>query len=106
MPNYMNDSTILVCGATGRQGGAVARELVRAGFSVRAMTRRPDSLSAKALRGLGAQVVVADLDDVTSIESVLKGVTGIFSVQNFWEKGVGFEGEIRQAATLVGAAER
>ena len=48
---------ILVTGATGQQGGAVARELLARGHKVRAMTRNPDGPKAKALADLGATVV-------------------------------------------------
>ena len=40
---------VLVTGATGSQGGAVARELLAQGFPVRALTRHPESEKAKAL---------------------------------------------------------
>ena len=35
--------TILVSGATGNQGGAVTRELLKRGYHVRGLTRNPDS---------------------------------------------------------------
>lgn len=82
---------ILVTGATGQQGGAVARELLARGHKVRAMTRKPDAEPAKALRSLGAEVVVGDLDDPASLERVLEGAWGVFAVQNTWEAGVARE---------------
>jgi uncharacterized protein YbjT (DUF2867 family) len=55
---------ILVTGATGLQGGAVARHLLRLGKpEVRCLTRRPDSEAAKTFKQLGAEVVKADLDE-------------------------------------------
>jgi uncharacterized protein YbjT (DUF2867 family) len=80
--------TILITGATGKQGGAVAAELAGAGFSVRAMTRNPDSAAARALAARGVAVVRGDLDDEASIGSALEGVWGAFAVQNTWEAGV------------------
>ena len=52
-------STIVVAGATGRQGGAVARALLEAGWGVRALTRSPDSQAARELAATGAEVVHA-----------------------------------------------
>ena len=40
---------VLVVGATGRQGGAVARSLLNRGFRVRALTRDPQKPAAQAL---------------------------------------------------------
>lgn len=79
---------ILVTGATGQQGGAVARELLSNGYRVRAMTRKPQGEKAKALATLGAEVVQGDLDDPKSLERVLEGVWGVFALQNTWEAGI------------------
>lgn len=79
---------ILITGATGKQGGEVARALLANGWPVRAMTRNPDSEPARALSKLGAQVVMGDLDDAASLERALAGVWGVYAVQNTWEAGV------------------
>ena len=94
---------ILVSGATGQQGGAVARSLLGRGFGVRALTRNPEKPEARELASLGAKVASGDLEDRSSIERVLEGVHGIFSVQNFWEAG--YEGEVRQGTQLADAAK-
>ena len=94
---------ILVSGATGQQGGAVARSLLERGFGVRALTRNPDKPEAKELADLGAEVVSGDLEDRSSIERVLEGVQRVFSVQQFLESGV--EGEVRQGVQLADAAK-
>jgi len=88
-----NDRNILVTGATGRQGGAVARELLAKGYRVRAMTRKPDGENARALAQLGAEVIRGDFDDDTSLAQAVKGVWGAFAVQNTWEAGVEREEE-------------
>ncbi|WP_284453811.1 NmrA family NAD(P)-binding protein [Streptomyces sp. MRC013] len=62
-------SVVAVAGATGAQGGAAARSLLRRGFQVRAPTRSPGSAAAQALRGLGAEVHAADFDDGGSLEA-------------------------------------
>jgi uncharacterized protein YbjT (DUF2867 family) len=94
---------ILVTGATGNQGGAVALHLLQRGFRVRTLTRDPEKPTAKALVLQGAEVVQGNLDDRASIEQALEGVYGVFSVQNFFEAG--YEGEIRQGITLADAAK-
>ena len=82
---------ILVTGATGQQGGGVARELLAHGHKVRAMTRKPNSDSAKALAALGAEIVQGDLDNSPSLQRAVQGVWGLFAVQNTWEAGVARE---------------
>jgi uncharacterized protein YbjT (DUF2867 family) len=94
---------ILVSGATGQQGGSVARNLLERGFAVRALTRDTEKAAAKELVDLGAEVVSGDLEDRASIERVLAGVYGVFSVQQFWEVGV--EGEVGQGILLADAAK-
>jgi len=85
--------TILVTGATGRQGGALARELLDAGHQVTAMTRRPDSEPARALAARGAAVIRGDLDDDAALRRALHGVFAVFGLQNTWETGVEREEE-------------
>ena len=94
---------ILVTGATGNQGNAVARELLSKGHKVRALTRKPEGEAAKELAALGAEVVKGDFDDVASLEAALEGAWGVFSVQNTWEGGV--EKEIEQGVRLAELAK-
>lgn len=90
----MGNKTVLITGATGKQGGAVAHELLRAGgFNIRALTRKPDSDAAKALAKAGAEIVTGDLDDAASLAKALDGVWGVWAVQNTWEAGVEKEEE-------------
>ncbi|CAN5272457.1 NmrA/HSCARG family protein [soil metagenome] len=98
-----NGRTILVSGATGQQGGALARQLLDRGFPVRALTRDGNTPAAKELAGLGAEIVEGDLEDRSSLERALEGAYGVFSVQQFW--GIGAEGEIRQGNALADAAK-
>jgi len=85
--------TILVTGATGKQGGAVLRHLQGSAFKLRALTRKPESEAARALAAEGIEVIQGDLDDVESLEAALKDVWGVFAVQNTWEAGVEREEE-------------
>jgi uncharacterized protein YbjT (DUF2867 family) len=98
-----NEKTILITGATGKQGGATLRHLAkRGGFKLRALTRKPDGDAAKALSALGAEVVAGDLNDVASLERAVAGAWGVFAVQNTWEAGV--EGEEEQGKRLAKVA--
>ena len=77
---------IAVVGATGAQGGGLARALLEDGeFAVRAITRNVDSDKAKALAKAGAQVVTGNLDDAASMKEAFEGAYGAFCVTNFWE---------------------
>jgi uncharacterized protein YbjT (DUF2867 family) len=87
------DKSVLVTGATGHQGGAVARELLARGYRVRAMTRHPDSEKAQELADLKAEIVRGDYDDPASLPKAIDGVWGVFAVQNTWEAGVEREEE-------------
>ena len=59
---------ILITGATGNQGGAIARQLLSKGYRVRAMTRNPESEKSRSLAALGAEVVQGEFDDPASLE--------------------------------------
>jgi uncharacterized protein YbjT (DUF2867 family) len=97
------NSTILVTGATGRQGGTAARHLLSQGFTVKAFTRNPDKAQAHLLARKGAEIVSGNMDDRASLDKALRGVDGVFAVQNFWEHGA--EGEIREGKLLIDAAK-
>ena len=100
----MTDQRILVTGATGAQGGALIPLLLEKGFSVRALTRNPDKPAAKALAREGVEVVAGDLDDSVSLQLACKECYGVFALQNFWEKDVGYQREIDQGIRLADAA--
>ncbi|MGB8380839.1 MAG: NmrA/HSCARG family protein [Dermatophilaceae bacterium] len=74
------EDPVLVIGATGQQGGATARALLRRGRPVRALVRDPDSSKAMALQAAGAQLVCGDLDDVGLLQAAMDGVEGVFLV--------------------------
>lgn len=100
--------TIAVVGATGAQGGGLARAILDdpdGPFRVRALTRNPHSDKAAELARLGAEVVEADLDDLESLELALRGVHGAFCVTNFWEH-FSPEKELAQASNMATAAEQ
>ena len=97
---------ITVFGATGAQGGGLARAILadpERRFAVRAITRRPDSPAARALAAAGAEVVAADLDDRASLARAVDGAHGAFCVTNFWEHSSP-EKELAQARAMASAA--
>ena len=97
--------TVLVIGATGKQGGAVARYLLKDGWDVRALVRDPNKDEAQALLKQGAELVQGDLYDRASLDAALKGAYGAFGVTNYWLPDVGYEGEIKQGKLLADAAK-
>lgn len=93
------DGTILVLGGTGRQGGALVRELLRRGRPVHALVRDPEASGARALADAGAVLAHGDMDDEASLRAAMKGVHGVFSVQPFRTPG-GVAAEERQGRAV------
>lgn len=94
---------IAVVGATGTQGGALARAILAdpsGEFAVRALTRNPDSGAAKDLAAAGAEVVAADLDDEASIRAAFDGAYGAFVVTNYWAPLTPEEEAVRTRAEM------
>lgn len=103
-----NKKIIAVVGATGAQGGGVARAILNdpnSDFTVRALTRDPESEKASSLRKLGAEVVKADMDQPESLRKAFDGAYGAFLVTNFWEH-FSPEKEKEQARNLAEAAQK
>jgi uncharacterized protein YbjT (DUF2867 family) len=102
----MTSRIITVFGATGAQGGGLARALLAdpaRGFTVRAVTRKPESDAGRALASAGAEVVAADLDDAASVQRAMSGAWGAFCVTNFWEHFSPGK-ELAQAGAMADAA--
>lgn len=98
---------IAVIGATGAQGGGLARAILDdqdGPFTLRAVTRNPDSDSARALAAMGAEVVQADIDDKESLGRAFSGAYGAFCITNFWET-FSPEVEKKQARNMAEAAK-
>jgi uncharacterized protein YbjT (DUF2867 family) len=102
MPNA--DRTVLVTGATGRQGGAVVRHMLPKGWKLRALTRNPSSHASQELARQGVEVLQGDLEDPSSLERASRGIYGIYSVQDFW--AVGARREVQQGKNLADAAKK
>ncbi|MBZ9990474.1 NmrA/HSCARG family protein [Mesorhizobium sp. BH1-1-5] len=99
----MTKKDILVTGATGQQGGAVARVLLSKGHRVKALTRSPDGKAARQLAADGAEIVAGDLSDAASIVKAARGVDTMFLMGNSYEAGL--EEETRQGIIAADAAK-
>ncbi len=91
--------SVLVLGATGRQGGATARHLLTKGWRVKALTRDPNKPAAQALHQAGAEVVQGDNEDRASLKAAMQGVYGVFSIQ-----AAPADDEARQGKNVADAA--
>jgi uncharacterized protein YbjT (DUF2867 family) len=94
--------SVLVSGATGQQGGAVARMLLKKGHSVRAFVRRPASLEARELERLGAELAEGNFEEPSTIEDAAKGMDAVFVVATPFEAGT--EVETRHGIAAADAA--
>ena len=99
-----SDKTVLVSGATGRQGGAVIRCLLAKGWKLRALTRNPGNPASQELAAKGVEVVQGDLEDPASLDRAARGVYGIYSVQDFWTAGA--KREVQQGKNLAEVARK
>jgi uncharacterized protein YbjT (DUF2867 family) len=98
---------ITVFGATGAQGGGLARSILedRDGpFAVRAVTRNVNSAAARALAAAGAEVVAADVDDADAVARAMQGAYGAYCVTFFWAH-LSPERELAEARGMASAAE-
>jgi len=102
-----NKKTIAIVGATGAQGGGLVRAILddpEGGFAVRAITRDANSDKSRALANMGAEVVVADLDDPASIDNAFAGAYGAYCVTFFWDHFKP-DREVTEAETMAKAAK-
>jgi uncharacterized protein YbjT (DUF2867 family) len=76
----MPDSRVLVAGATGQLGGAIARKLLASGIPIRALARSAEKLAP--LKAAGAEVVAANLLDLSKATEACRGISQIISTVN------------------------
>jgi len=95
----MTVDSVLVVGATGTQGGAVANHLLESDTEVHALTRSPDGDAAQALADRGATIVEVPLDDPDSYRDAVEAVDGVYLVTNFWEHG--YDDEVEHGENMV-----
>ncbi|KAJ5903850.1 hypothetical protein N7504_006233 [Penicillium tannophilum] len=75
----MEVKIITIFGATGNQGGSVARSLLKnPAFRVRGITRNPASDASKALSSQGAEMVKANGLDPEEMRAAFRGSWGVF----------------------------
>ena len=101
--------TILVTGATGKQGGAVVDALLalQTTFEILALTRNPSSESGKALAAKypTIKVVGGDLDEPEAIfKSLSSKPWGVFALQLSIGPGATPEREVAQGKALIDAS--
>ncbi|WP_328491500.1 NmrA family NAD(P)-binding protein [Streptomyces sp. NBC_00414] len=97
---------VLVTGATGMQGGAATRALLRAGHPVTAFVRNPSSAAAQALARQGVTLATGDMDDLASLEVASAGHDAVFSVQLAGVDPADPGAEQRKARNIATAAQR
>ncbi len=97
-----DNKTIFVTGATGKQGGAVVKNLLRHGFNVKALTRNKDSSAAQLLKQKNVVFIQGNLDDTATYSHHLSEVDGVFCVLDFTK---GKQKEIRQGIDLANMAK-
>jgi uncharacterized protein YbjT (DUF2867 family) len=98
-----NQRNILVTGATGQQGGSLARLLLQKKHKVYALTRNTHSSAAQELRNRGAVIVKGDLDDSDSLKRAVKDVQSVFLMGTPFEDGT--EGETRRGKLMAEIAK-
>jgi uncharacterized protein YbjT (DUF2867 family) len=98
-----NPRKILVTGATGQQGGSLARILLQKKHRVYALTRNTQSSAAQDLRNRGANILKGDLDDSDSLQRAVKDVESVFLMGTPFEDGT--EGEIRRGKLMADIAK-
>jgi uncharacterized protein YbjT (DUF2867 family) len=100
---------LVVFGATGVQGGSVAKAFLgdaklKESWVIRGVTRDVSKPSAKSLENLGAETITADLNDASTLKNAVKGAYAVFAVTNFWESHSA-DVEIKQGKAIADAAK-
>lgn len=96
------DQIVFVTGATGKQGGAVVRALLKQGYHIHALSRDASTPGALALEELGIEILQADLTDLDSLKSVMPGSDIVYAMTTPFG---GIEAEVQQGLNLISAAQ-
>jgi len=86
-----NNKTVLVTGATGQQGGAVATALLNSGYTVRGLTRNAKSEKAEALSERGVEIVEGNFSHLDSLTRAVRGADAVFFMTTPFEEGTDVE---------------
>ncbi|KAK7217807.1 hypothetical protein V2G26_005810 [Clonostachys chloroleuca] len=100
----MSQLSVFVAGATGVQGGALARHLVRQGSTVHALTRDPGTAKSKALEALGVKLWQGDYDNEKALREAISGTNAVFL--NFMPDFNDFSANLRQAKLILDIAKQ
>ena len=92
---------VLVIGATGQQGGSVARLLLSRGHVVRAFTRSRESPAARQLKELGAELAVGNNEESESVVLAAQGMDAVYAMTSFFESGI--DAEVSQGEKIADA---
>ncbi|CAG5154262.1 uncharacterized protein ALTATR162_LOCUS3537 [Alternaria atra] len=97
--------TVVVVGATGKQGSSVVQEFLQKPleYRVRGLTRDPNSSKAKALSEQGVEVVQADANDFASLSNAFQGAHVIYAMTDFWQ-AMSFDVEYEQGKAMADIA--
>jgi uncharacterized protein YbjT (DUF2867 family) len=110
MDMNLDRKKIVVCGATGNQGGAVMRSLLTyPNIAVVALTRQPGSEKARQLAESGAIIGYADLMDEASLKAAFDGADGVFGVTQPWSsdyKKCDTVAEVQQGKNIIAACQQ
>lgn len=98
------EKIVLVAGATGRQGGSVIRHMLPKGWKLRALVRASSNGRSNEFAAQDIEVARGDLEDPASLDRAVRGVYGVYSIQDFWS--VGARREIQQGKNLAEAAKK
>lgn len=102
-PHPTAERPIAVAGATGSQGGAVARDLLARRLPVRALVRNLDADRARALAAAGAELRTADFEDEASLHDAFAGTSAVFAMASPTPEG-GVAAEAEHGRALARAA--
>ncbi len=94
---------VVVTGGTGKQGGAVVKNLLERGHEVRAVTRSTESAKAREIASAGVTLVRASLEDTAALTKALEGASSLFAMTTPFEGGT--QAETRQGISAADAAK-
>ena len=96
-----NIQKVFITGVTGKQGGAVARNLINSEIEILGLTRNTESAKAIELQKSGVSIIKGNLDKPDSFGNLLDNIDVFFLVQAFEQ---GAKSEIEQAKRVIDLA--
>nr|OQO21813.1 hypothetical protein B0A51_09833 [Rachicladosporium sp. CCFEE 5018] len=103
---------LTIFGATGQQGGSIidvvlSRPELSAKYALRGITRDTTSSKSQSLASKGVELAQANIDDLESLKTALKGSYGVYGVTDYWSLRVpnAKEVEIQQGKNIFLAAK-